>query len=251
METAVQRKEISRILFALASASILVAAFVTGCSQTVSEKPAVASQMQAGQPPPAVSGFFGADYSKLRPGQEGQAAMVYIRPNTQWSQYSKIILKPVEFWGGANSTVPISDQEMLTSYAYNQLKQNLEKYFTIVDQPGPGVLVIRVALMDATAATPGLRSASVIIPQARLLNGLQSMASGSYAFVGSAEGEMKVTDSQTGELLAAAIDKRAGGMSLSTAAQWKWGDAENALDYWAEKTTNRLLELQGRKAAAQ
>jgi hypothetical protein len=42
---------------------------------------------------------------------------------------------------------------------------------------------------------------SVIVPQARILNGLQSLATGSYAFVGSAEAEMKATDSTTGEML--------------------------------------------------
>ncbi|MGH7931840.1 MAG: DUF3313 family protein [Candidatus Binataceae bacterium] len=74
--------------------------------------------------------------------------------------------------------------------------------------------------------------------------------SGSYAFVGSAEAEMKARDAVTGQLLGAAIDKRAGGMALSSAAQWQWGDAENAMNYWARKITNRLLELQGRATSA-
>jgi hypothetical protein len=107
------------------------------------------------------------------------------------------------------------------------------------------VIVLQVALTNATTATPGLRSVSVVIPQARILNGLQSLATGSYAFVGSAEGEMKVTDASTGQLLAAAIDKREGGIALSAAAQWQWGDAENAMNYWAQKISARLLELQG------
>ena len=138
---------------------------------------------------------------------------------------------------------------MLTAYFYNALKENLQKHFTLVDQGGPGVLTLQVALTNATGATPGLRSVSVVVPQARILTGIASLATGSYAFVGSAEGEMKVTDSATGALLGAAIDKRAGGMALSSAAQWKWGDAQNAMNYWAEKITTRLLELQGRSAA--
>jgi hypothetical protein len=139
---------------------------------------------------------------------------------------------------------------MLTAYFYNQLKQDLQAHFTLVDQGGSGVLVLQVALTNATSATPGLRSVSVIVPQARILNGVQSLATGSYAFVASAEGQMKATDAVTGQLLAAAVDKRAGGMSLSTTAQWQWGDAENAMNYWAEKITNRLLTLQGRATAA-
>jgi Protein of unknown function (DUF3313) len=63
--------------------------------------------------------------------------------------------------------------------------------------------------MDATTAVPGLRSVSVVVPQARILNPAQCLATDSYAFVGSAEAEMKVTDSLSGELLAEAVDKRA------------------------------------------
>ncbi len=133
------------------------------------------------------SAFFGPDASKLQPGPEGGAALVYFNKDAPWSQYTKIQLMPVEFWAAPDSKVSPSDQQMLTSYFYNSLKTELSKNFTLVDQPGPGVLTLRIALMDATTATPGLRSISVIVPQARLLNGVQSLATGSYAFVGSAK----------------------------------------------------------------
>ena len=90
--------------------------------------------------------------------------MVYINPNAQWSQYNKIMLEPVEFWDNANSAVSPSNQHMLTAYFYNQLKNDLEKNFVLVDQGGPGVLLIQVALVNASAVTPGLRSVSVVVP---------------------------------------------------------------------------------------
>jgi uncharacterized protein DUF3313 len=224
---------------------------INGCSQTVASTPAVVEQVQSGQAPAAVTGFFGSNYALLQPGKEGQAAMVYINPSVQWSQYNKILLEPAEFWDSPDTSVSPSDQHRLTAYFYNQLKENLQKNFTLVDQGGPGVLVLQVALINASAATPGLRSVSVVIPQARILNGIQSLATGSYAFVGSAEAEMKATDAETGQFLAGAIDQRKGGMALSTAAQWQWGDAQNAMNYWAQKMGTRLLELQGRTALAQ
>jgi Protein of unknown function (DUF3313) len=228
----------------------LLATLTTGCSQTVAEQPAVVKQVASGESS-AANGFFGSDVSLLQPGQEGQAAMVYINSNVQWSQYDKIMLEPVEFWDNANSTVSPSDQHMLTAYAYNKLKEDLQKNFTLVDQGGAGVLILQVVLVNASASTPGLRSVSVVVPQLRVINVAQSLATGSYAFVGSAEAMMKATDAVSGQLLAAAIDKRAGGVALSSAAQWQWGDAKNAIDYWAEKIDSRLLQLQGRTPAAQ
>ncbi len=240
-----QRDAIIRL--GLLSVWILSLGVLSSCSQTVESKPAV---MEGGQLSPAVSGFFGDSYSLLHPGKQGQVAMVYVNPNAQWKQYNKILLEPVQFWDSPDTTVSPADQHMLTAYFYNQLKTDLEKDFTIVDQGGSGVIELQVALTNATSATPGLRSVSVAIPQARVLNGLQSLATGSYAFVGSAEGEMKVTDASTGQLLAAAIDKREGGIALSAAAQWQWGDAENAMNYWAQKISARLLELQGRSPSS-
>jgi hypothetical protein len=221
-----------------------------GCAQTVESKPAVMKQVESGQAAPAVSGFFGQDASLLQPGTGDQAAMVYVNSSAQWSQYNKILVQPVEFWDDPNSSVSASDQQMLSEYFYNQLKEDLSKDFTLVDQPGPGVLVLRVAMVNATTATPGLRTVSVIVPQARVLNGIQSLATGSYAFAGSAEAEMKATDGATHQLLAGAIDKRSGGMAISQAATWQWGDAKAAMDYWASRITKRLLELQGRESTA-
>jgi hypothetical protein len=237
-----------KMAIGIAATALAAALLASGCSTTVESTPAAAKALESGGPlPPAVTSFFGDDASKLAPGPEGGAALAYINPNAQWSSYTKIQLMPVEFWAAADSKVSQSDQQMLTAYFYNKLQADLSQSFTLVDQPGPGVITLRVALMDATTAVPGLRSISVVVPQARVLNGVQSLATGSYAFVGSAEAEMKATDS-SGQLLAAAVDQRAGGMGIKSAASFEWGDSENAMDYWAQKITSRFLQLQGKAA---
>jgi len=230
--------------------AVIVMVLISGCSTTVESTPNAVKDLQAGQPlPPAITRFLGPDAAKLAPGGKGKAALVWVNPDAQWAQYTKVIIRPVEFWATADSKVSPDDQKVLTTYFYNQLETTLGKNFTIVDQPGPGVMTLRVALMDATTATPGLRSISVIVPQARILNLAQSMATDSYAFVGSAEAEMMMTDSVSGEVLAEAVDKQAGGMGLKGAASFQWGDAENAMDFWANEISDRLLAFQGRTAA--
>ena len=245
---ALERFGYVRLLTAVAAASALaILGTIYGCATTVESKPEAEKALESGGPlPPAVTGFFGDNASKLAPGPEGGAALVYFNHDAPWSQYTKIQLMPVEFWASDDSKVSQADQQILTAYFYNSLKTELSKNFTLVDQPGPGVLKLRVALMDATSATPGLRSISVLVPQARLLNGAQSLATGSYAFVGSAEAEMMATDSVTGDVLAEAVDQRAGGMGIKGAASFKWGDAENAMDYWSQKISSRLLQAQGK-----
>jgi hypothetical protein len=230
--------------FASASGAVLIglAAWLAGCSATIPEKPVES---------PHVTGFLGSAQDKLQPGAEGQLALRYVASDVDWKQYKAILLEPVQFWAGDDSKVDPETQEMLTTYLYNAIKADLTKHHVkVVDLPGPGVIRAQIAITDVTTATPVLRTVSVIVPQARLLNQAQSLISGKYAFSGSAEVALKATDSQTGKLLAAAIDRRAGGGSPTQAAQWQWGDAEAALDYWAETLTTRLAELRQQKVGA-
>jgi hypothetical protein len=216
--------------------SALLMMALAGCAVTEQDKPDTVQR----------TGFL-KDYSQLQPGAKDQALLVYINPNARWSQYTKVMIEPVTFWGDASSDVSAQDQQQLCSYYYNKLNEDLAKKFQIVDRPGPCVMTVRVALTDPTAATPVMRSISVVIPQARLLNSVANLATGSYAFVGSAQSEGEFLDSLTGERLAAAVDKRSGGLSIKNANVWQWGDAENAMDYWAQRIADRLSAFQSGK----
>ena len=64
--------------------------------------------------------------------------------------------------------------------------------------------------------------------------------------------EMKATDSVSGELLREVVDQRAGRMGLKSAATLQWGDAQNAMDYWAQTIPQRLSQLKsGTETTAQ
>jgi hypothetical protein len=106
----------------LLMAVVAAIALAAGCAQTVQQQP-TAPATPPGATAPA--GFLGKDYSMLRPGNPGEAALIYISPNIQWSQYDKIMLEPVEFWDTDDSTVTPANQHMLTAYFYNQLKADL------------------------------------------------------------------------------------------------------------------------------
>ena len=184
--------------------------------------------------------FLRDDCSLLTTGGKSQTGLRYVNPAAQWSRYNKIIIDPVTFWGGDSTQISPSDQQMLVNYFSQQLNKELSQKFEIVTQPGPGVMKLDVALTDADAATPILRSISMIVPQAHMLANLKYLATDSFPFVGAAQAEAKVTDSVSGQILAMAVDKRIGGGSPTTGFQWEWGDAENAINHWAELTADRL-----------
>jgi len=49
--------------------------------------------------------------------------------------------------------------------------------------------------------------------------------------------------SVTGQFLGAAVDERVGGASIKNVTVFQWGDAENAMDYWANLADQRLVSF--------
>ncbi|HVN90215.1 MAG TPA: DUF3313 domain-containing protein [Candidatus Binataceae bacterium] len=241
----INKKNTARIAFArgLMVSAGLSALVLNGCSTTQQMQPDIISKAQGAQNPvPQFSGFLG-DYSLLSPGGEGQALYRYVAPDVNWQQYNSVMIDPVTFWAGNDTKVSPDEQQKLCTYFYNKLRESMVKYFQVVDQPGPGVMRLQVAITDASSAIPVLRTASVIIPQMRIVSRLKELATGSYSFVGSARGEMKLTDSVTGAILAEAMDQQMGGNALKTAATWQWQDAQRAFDHWCDLMATRLNEL--------
>lgn len=175
---------------------------------------------------------------------DDRAGLRYMASGVQWSQYTKVLISPVAFYGSDKSKVSASDQQELTNFMYQALVKAIGAKFPLVDVPGPGVIRLQVGITDVEGATPGLRTLSMAIPQARVLATLKYAATGTYPFVGSAEVEILATDAMTGKTLAGAMDKRLGGGSITTAAQWSMGDAEDAMTKWAETMALRLTQLQ-------
>jgi hypothetical protein len=240
-------ENLSSIRLAAALFSVLLIGLLAGCAQTTALEPNIVQRAEGEKPaPPQPSGFLGKDYSLLQAGTpgSGQEAMLrYTPPNVDWNKYNKIMVLPVTFWADDDFKISAKKQQILCDYFFVTMVQSLSKDFTIVYGPGPGVTKLTIALSHATSATPGFRTVSIVSPQAHALNLLKMAATGTYAFVGSATAEAKLTDSETGELLEAWADQRFGTAAIRNATIWQWGDAENAMNYWADGLDQRLVSL--------
>ncbi|MCC6848433.1 MAG: DUF3313 domain-containing protein [Deltaproteobacteria bacterium] len=196
------------------------------------------------------SGFLG-DYSRLTPGDtaKGQAVLRYVNANAQWTRYEAVIIEPVTFWGTDATKLSPSAQQALTTYFRSALETQFGAKMKVVETPGAGVMKIQVAITDAESATPVLRTVSLVVPQARALNTLQSVATGHWAFAGGCQVEARLSDASTGRTLGEMVDRRVGGSSMKAAAQWQWGDVRNAMDSWAAEYAARISAWTTGKAA--
>ena len=194
------------------------------------------------------SGFLGQDYELLRPGEEGEALLVYRNPDARWSSYDKIKLDPVTIWAGEESDFEDFTQpqrQELADTLYTMVAEELSQDFEMVDEPGPGVLQVQVAITDAQASNPTMDTISTVLPQALLLSQAKGLVTGKPGFVGEASAEVRATDGQTGELVAAGVDRRVGGKSVSGAPTDSWDDVREAYRYWAKQLRYRLCTERG------
>jgi hypothetical protein len=198
---------------------------VTGCSTT---------QRVTVREEPGICAFLGEVCHELQPGAPGEAGLRWVNPTSDPTQYTKVIVEVVGLFGTDVSKVPPADQERLTALFQQSLTDALATKYQVVDQSAPGTVQLQVVILDAEAATPGLRSVSMAIPQARLLGTGYYAVSGNYPFVGGGQAAFKATDAVTGQVLGAGVDRRVGGGAIQTAAQWQWGDAENVVKAWSQ-----------------
>ena len=179
--------------------------------------------------------------ARLTPGGKGQADLRWVAPGAQWTAYKAVLINPVTFWADKDDAgVPAKDQQALCNYFHQAIYKQFSQKFRVADEPGPGVMRLQVAIVDAKAATPGLRSISVLEPHVRLLATLKYLATGTFPFVGGAQVEARFSDSESGAHLGEFVDRRLGGGSLKAGLQWEWGDAENAMNEWAGTAATRV-----------
>ena len=208
---------------------------LSGCQRT--------KQARGVQP----SGFLG-DYSKLKPGEKGEALLVYADPEAKFSGYDKVLIEPVTIWGNEESGInDVSEEDLkkLAAALAYELKSALAEDYEVVSEAGPGVMVIRVAITEAKGSKVVLDTVSTIIPLSRAISEGKGLATGTASFVGRAGAEAEILDSLTKRQLLAAVDRRAGGKVLRGTFS-KWDDVQQAYKYWAERLKTKLRELRAR-----
>jgi hypothetical protein len=192
------------------------------------------------------TGFLG-DYSLLKPGGEDRAALVYIKQGVDFKPYDKIMFERVTVWLSDKADYQGIDPALLkelTDHFQQALLDAVKDGYQVVDQPGPGVLRVRVAITDVKPSKPVANTMSSILPVGWVISGATKVASDENLGTGEAAAEMEVLDAATGERLAAMVDRRQGG---KMAFRGRWADARDAFDFWAKRFRQRLDEVRGVK----
>lgn len=188
----------------------LWAAILTGV--TMSAVLAGCAGQKAGLDPKLESGYLGgAAYGRLQPVEspdEGVKIYRYKNPNADIAKYKSVIIDPVVIYQTATADAAgngISEQAIyqVRQEITNSLKESVSRRAKVVNQPGPGVARISIAITGAQTLGDGFRPTD-LIPVRAVLN-VASKAAGVDQKNAMLVVEAKVVDSQTGGLLGEAV----------------------------------------------
>lgn len=211
---------------------------VVGCATTDANKmsPAPASQ----------TGFLKGYYDKLELGPEGGAKLRWIKPGVDWAKYDKVMFDSVVFFfDDASEYKGIEPNELkaLADGFNQQLVESLKGSYPIVAEPGPDVLRIRFAITDLKQSNPAISGITSVIPVGLAVSAVKKGATDSWAGSGATGAEMMALDSLTNDVIGVAKDEKAAGFTERFS---KWGSAEEAFKFWAERVKKYLDTVHGK-----
>ncbi len=195
------------------------------------------------------TGFL-EDYSQLKEDPKGLAQWTYVKDGVDFGAYDKIIvdyitfffLKDIEYKG-------IHPEELIevSRYFHNAYVDALAGPYSFTNKPGPGVLRLRTAITDLVPSKPFSGTMSSIMPPALIASHIKKATTGTHIGMGRLSGEAELLDSQTGEILAQAIDTEMGKKYKIGKSFTKWGQVKDISKNWAESFRKRLDKLSGRQ----
>jgi hypothetical protein len=193
------------------------------------------------------SGFL-TDYSKLSESTFEALTLGYEKDGVDWNAYDKIIVEKVVFFLDENAEYKGIDPEDFTEiarYFYDSMVEAFTGHYSFTDKPGPRTFRLRIAITDLVPSKPVSGTWSTIMPTALVMSHAKKATTGSHMGMGSVSFEIEAIDSQTNEVMAAAIDKNEGKKYKVGKTLAKWGQVEGIFDDFAVSTRKRIDKMRG------
>jgi len=213
------------------------------------------------------SGFL-SDYARLKPVSWAEGIECWRDPDINAAKYDKLLISRmvVTLKPGEQKGIDPTDLKTLTDYFHQALVKAIEPQMQVVEQPGGGVLVLRIALTDLVPTSVGESLVGTAVPYGFVAEAGSGVASGrpagSTPYLGETGMEVQFLDGASSKVLgecrdteigrkyAADLDAGATGAAETWANGYlssfqSWTYAKDAFDKWAALTAKRLAALRG------
>jgi hypothetical protein len=255
-----------RWLRGLAVAAAVLAAGCASTDATVSSVMGSGTGVTASDPTRVTTSGFLSDYARLKPVAWAEGIQCWRDPNLDAQKYDKVLISRiiVKLKPGQEEGIDPTDLKALTDYFYQSLAKALKPQMQVVDKPGPGVLVMRIALTNLVPTEVARSVAGTVVPYGFVAEAGSGAATGrpagSTPYLGETGMELQFRDGASNKVLAecrdteigrkyaADLDAGAAGAAQTWASGYlnsfqSWSYARNAFDKWSALTAQRLAAL--------
>ena len=198
------------------------------------------------------SGFL-TNYADLERGDKSGATFVLRDRDVAVSAYDKILLDHVTLWRDSErgfEAIPDADLDHLATRLFTDLWEALDDDYEMVEEPGPGVMRVAVAITDVgRAGAPMDTYGADVDARDRRTHASTALDAPVREFLANASLELELTDSLSGNVLAAALDRRLA-ERVQDGRFDDWAEVEWGFDAWARLLATRLREARVDAAAA-
>jgi hypothetical protein len=162
---------------------------------------APAHAQDPGAPPPVQSGI---DY--------GSESWTYVKPGADLGQFKSVLIGPTTYYQGEGAQydgLGPADLQIYADMITGALNTTFTQSFHVVQRDEPRTLAVQVTILGAKKTQDGLATASHVLPFGLALNAFKSIQGKQGSFTGSLLVKVEFTDARTGDLIAAAVRRRA------------------------------------------
>lgn len=190
------------------------------------------------------TGFL-SDYSKLRPVDGLDGTYRYLDTAANLRPFTKVMVDPVQVFFSPNPDYkgmqPDAMKRMTDAFRTEFVGALLSGY-QVVNQPGPDVLRIRLAITSVQPTSPAL-GVTDFVPIKALFNVARD-ASGNAPRVAEMSAEAEVLD-PSGRVVGAAVSTRKADKSLPQGERITWADLQVIAAAWARSMRQNLDMARG------
>jgi hypothetical protein len=132
----------------------------------------------------------------------------YRKPGADMAKYQKFMFEPVVVYSGADNgfgSMSAEDRTAAATAIGEEFAKVIGEKYPVVTAPGPDVLRFRLTLIGVETTVGGVATVTRILPIGIAVNAVKGASGGAGSFTGSIDLALEIFDSQSDDLLAAAI----------------------------------------------
>jgi hypothetical protein len=195
-----------------------------------------------------ISGYLGPEiYAKLVDVEikDGRKTKRWVGPKLSFANYKTVLIEDVILYPEPEPGPQVSQETLdaVTRYSTEKIKEKIGEVLNLASEPGPGVLRVQPAITGVKISTEGMKAYEVM-PVAAIFGGLKAMtgnrAQEVILFV-----EVKLSDSETGEVVGAAVRRLEGKKLKGKKDQLQLEDLAETLDTATDDAHDMVTEFKG------